>query len=229
MNQADQREAGKQATTDMATKNPQTARFDEHDSPAQRHPAAPEHGEAWVDLASFSNPEYDPGRGILIRTVWYFLSLTVFESGWVPLGRLKIWLLRAFGAKIGEGLVIKPHVRIKHPWRLTLGDHCWIGQGTWIDNIEDVHVGSHVCVSQLTYFCTGNHDYRRRTFDLDARPIRVEDGAWLGARCLILGGITIGANAVVAAGSVVNRDVEAAAIVRGNPATPLERPRERPT
>ena len=190
---------------------------------------SPADNRAWVDLASFSNSEYDPQRGLFVRAVWYFVSLLVFESGWFPLSRFKTALLRCFGASIGGGLVIKQHVRIKYPWRLVIGDHCWIGQGTWIDNIENVSIGSHVCVSQLTYLCSGSHNYRVRTFDLDAREIRIADGAWLGARCLILGGVTVGPNAMVTAGSVVNRDVEAAAIVCGNPATPLERPRERPT
>ncbi len=210
----------------MSRKDLQSADPAEHEPPSADSPAE---GQAWVDLASFSNPEYDLQRGMLVRTAWYFVSVLVFESGWFPLSRLKTSLLRLFGAGIGEGVVVKPHVRIKYPWRLVVGDHCWIGQGTWIDNIENVSIGSHVCVSQLTYLCTGSHNYRVRTFDLDAREIRVADGAWLGARCLILGGVTVGANALVTAGSVVNRDVEAAAIVRGNPATPLKRSRERPT
>jgi putative colanic acid biosynthesis acetyltransferase WcaF len=184
---------------------------------------------AWVDLASFRNPDYDPGRGRLVRAVWYLTSLLLFESGWFPFSGPKSWLLRCFGARVGAGLVIRPRVRIKYPWRLTVGDHCWIGQSVWIDNLADVELGSHVCVSQLVYLCTGSHDYRRRTFDLLTGVIRVDDGAWLGARCLVLGGVTVHANAVVAAGSVVTRDVARAAIVAGSPAKPLPRVRERPT
>jgi putative colanic acid biosynthesis acetyltransferase WcaF len=190
---------------------------------------APEAHRAWIDLASFSNPDYQPGRGRLVRCLWYCLSLAVFESGWVPVSRLKTWLLRLFGARIGVGLVIKPHVRIKCPWRLAIGDHCWIGQEVWIDNLADVELGSHVCVSQRTYLCTGSHDYRRRTFDLLAEPLRVEDGVWLGASCLVLGGVTVHANAVAAAGSVVTKDVAPATIVAGSPATPLKQPRPTPT
>lgn len=173
---------------------------------------------SWVDLAAFDNPEYSPGRGLLVRTVWYYCSLLFFESGWFPISGVKSRLLRLFGAQIGSGVIIKPHVRIKYPWRLTVGDHCWIGQGVWIDNIEDVRIGSHVCVSQLAYFCTGSHDYRRRRFDLAARPIAVGDGAWIGARATLLPGVSIGANAIVAGGSVVTKAVAAAAIVGGNPA-----------
>ena len=141
---------------------------------------------------------------------------------------VKARLLRLFGARIGRGLVIKPHVRIKYPWRLAVGDHCWIGEGVWIDNLADVTLGSHVCLSQGAYLCTGSHDHRRRTFDLITRPIRVEDGAWVAARTTLLPGVTVGANALVAGGSVVVKDVEAGAIVVGNPAAAIGR-RERPT
>ena len=171
-----------------------------------------------VDLASFDNSDYDPGRGTFVRTLWYFCSLLVMESGWFPLSGIKSRLLRLFGAKIGAGVVFKPHVRIKYPWRLEIGDHCWIGQETWIDNLADVAIGDHVCISQKTYLCTGSHDHRRSTFDLITGTIGVESGAWLGARCTILQNVTIGANAIVAGGSVVHKDVEPATIVGGNPA-----------
>ena len=144
-----------------------------------------------------------------------FCSLIVMESGWFPLSGIKSRLLRLFGAKIGAGVVFKPHVRIKYPWRLEIGDHCWIGQESWIDNLADVAIGDHVCVSQKSYLCTGSHDHRRSTFDLITGTIRVESGAWLGARCTVLQNVVIGADAIVAGGSVVHKDVEPAAIVGG--------------
>jgi putative colanic acid biosynthesis acetyltransferase WcaF len=173
---------------------------------------------AWIDLSQYQNRSYSPGRNRLVRGLWYFISALIFESGWFPLMAPKRWILRLFGARIGRGLVVKPRVWIKYPWRLVVGDHCWIGQGAWIDNLADVKLGSHVCVSQQVYVCTGSHDYRRRTFDLITRPVEVGDGAWLGARALVLGGVTVGSNAVVAAGSLVTKDVPVAAIVAGQPA-----------
>lgn len=170
------------------------------------------------DLSAFSNPEYNPGRGIFTRTLWYYCSLFFFESGWLPVSGFKVRLLRLFGANIGKGVNFKPHVRIKYPWRLTIGDHCWIGQNVWIDNIEDVTIGSHVCVSQYSYFCTGSHDHRSPTFALLAKPIVIKNGAWIGARATLLGGIEIAANAIVAAGALVVKSVPAVTIVGGNPA-----------
>lgn len=170
------------------------------------------------DLSAFRNPEYSPGRGLLTRTLWYYCSLLLFESGWLPNSGIKVKILRLFGARIGLGVNIKPHVRIKYPWRLEIGDYCWIGQGVWIDNIEDVTIGDHVCVSQLAYFCTGSHDHHSPAFDLIAKPIVVETGAWIAARATLLGGVTIHANAIAAAGAVVVKSIPVATIVGGNPA-----------
>jgi putative colanic acid biosynthesis acetyltransferase WcaF len=189
--------------------------------PATATAVDPSSSQPWVDLALYDNSDFDPGRGKLIRTLWYYTSLLFFESGWLPVSGVKCRLLRLFGAHVGREVVIKPHVRIKFPWRLTVGDCCWIGQGAWIDNLAEVHIGGHVCISQLAYLCTGSHDYRKRTFDLITKPIRVDDGAWLGARCTVFPGVSVGANALVAGGSIVTKDVPPREIVAGNPAAPI--------
>jgi putative colanic acid biosynthesis acetyltransferase WcaF len=184
--------------------------------------------EAWIDLGNYTPGDYRPGRGKIVQVVWYIFSVMLFESGWFPIARAKPTILRWFGAKIGQGVVIKPNVRIKYPWRLTIGDHVWIGQETWIDNLADVWIGSHVCVSQRAYLCTGGHDHQRRGFDLTTGRITLSDGAWIGAGALVLGGVAIGANAVVASGAVVTADVAPAKIVGGAPARVLN-DRQRPT
>lgn len=173
---------------------------------------------ARVDLSSYRQGDYRPGQNAFVRALWYFTSAFWFESAWCPFRGIKVILLRLFGARIGHGVVIKPYVRIKFPWRLTVGDHAWIGQGVWIDNLADVTIGSHCCLSQEAYLCTGSHDHRRPTFDLITAPIVLEEGSWVGARAMVLPGRRIGAGAVVAAGSVVTKDVAAGAIVGGNPA-----------
>lgn len=177
--------------------------------------------EAWIDLSNYTPGDYRPGRGKLTQVVWYFVSVALFESGWFPLGRVKPAILRAFGAKIGRNVTIKPNVRIKYPWRLEVGDHVWIGQESWIDNLVEIRLGNHVCISQRVYLCTGGHDHRKRGFDLKCGEITIEDGAWVAASAVVLGGVTIGANALVAAGSTVTRDVPGAKIVGGSPAKVL--------
>ena len=85
-------------------------------------------------------------------------------------------MLRAFGARIGRGLVIRPRVTVKYPWFLELGDHVWLGEGVWIDNHTTVGIGSDVCISQGAYLFTGNHDWNDPLFRFFCKPITVEDG-----------------------------------------------------
>lgn len=145
------------------------------------------------------------------------ISLIVFQSGWFPFYGVKRWLLRVFGASVGRGVVLKPHVRIKFPWCCQLGNDCWIGEDVWIDNLANVQIANDVCLSQGAYLCTGSHDHRSTTFDLIVKPIVIEEQAWVAARSVVLQGVTIGQGAVVAAGSVVTGDVESGMIVGGSP------------
>ena len=108
-------------------------------------------------------------------------------------------------------------MRIKFPWNLRIGGHCWIGEDVWIDNLACVTLGHDVCLSQGAYVCTGSHDYRQPTFDLLVKPVVIEAAAWIAARAVVLPGVTIGRGAVVAAASVVTRDVPPGVIVAGSP------------
>jgi len=130
----------------------------------------------------------------------------------------KRFLLRLFGAKVGKGLIIKPRVNIKYPWRLTIGNHVWIGESVWIDCLDEVTLADHVCLSQGAMLECGNHDYSRPSFDLITAPIHIEAGAWIGAKSFVGPGVRVGNHAVLAAGSVATSDLEAGFIYRGNPA-----------
>ena len=172
----------------------------------------------WLSLREYRNNGYAPGRSVFVRALWYFVSQLIFESGWFPIYGLKRLLLRLFGASIGRGVIVKPRVRIKYPWHLTVGDDCWIGEQAWIDNLATVNLSNDVCLSQGVYLCTGGHDFRRVTFDLIVKPIVIESEVWISTRAVILPDVTIGRGAVVAAGAVVSKDVPAAVIVGGCPA-----------
>lgn len=142
----------------------------------------------------------------------FFLAPFPFPSG------VKVTVLRLFGAKIGEGVVIRSLVNISFPWRLEVGDDVWIGDGVWILSLAKVIIGSDVCISQRAYLCTGSHDYRKETFDLVTRPIRVHNESWVAADAFVGPGVEIGPNSVVSAASVVMQRVEPFKIVSGNPA-----------
>jgi putative colanic acid biosynthesis acetyltransferase WcaF len=172
-----------------------------------------------VDLSQFKVRDYNPGAHLFVRTAWFLFGLPLLRSSVLPSSLLRRCLLRLFGATIGVGVVIKPGVRVKYPWKLTIGQHCWIGEDAWIDNIAPVTVGDNVCISQGAYLCTGNHNWKDRAFGLIALPISIDDGAWVAARSAVAPGVVIGQSAIVGFGAVVFSDVPPYEIHTGNPAT----------
>jgi putative colanic acid biosynthesis acetyltransferase WcaF len=171
-----------------------------------------------VDLSTHANPDFDPGRSFPLRGLWVIVEALILLNPMLTSYRLKRWILRLFGAQIGRGVVIKPNVHVKYPWRLELGDHSWIGERSWIDNFVTVRIGSNVCISQGAYLCTGNHDWSDRSFRRFVESITVEDGAWVGAFTRIAPGLTVGEEAVVTLGSVLLSDAEPHGVYTGNPA-----------
>ena len=110
-----------------------------------------------TDLSHYDNSWYNQGKGGFIRIVWYFINVLFFINPLNPFSCIKVRLLRLFGAKIGKGVVIKPKVNIKYPWRLEVGNYTWIGENAWIDNLANVKIGNNVCISQGAMLLCGNH------------------------------------------------------------------------
>jgi putative colanic acid biosynthesis acetyltransferase WcaF len=161
-----------------------------------------------VRLDLFANSEFSRGASRTKDFCWLVISGLLVES-WLPGSGWRRLLLRAFGAQIGKGVIIKPHVRVKFPWRLSVGDYSWLGEGVWIDNLGEVNVGSHCCLSQGVYLCTGNHDWTDPRFGLVVQPIKIEDGCWVGAKANLAPGTHVKAGAVVAMGCVVTGQLAA--------------------
>ena len=170
-----------------------------------------------VDLSRFTTGGFERGAGTLKELCWLVVSRVLFQWCPVCLSPLKRTVLRWFGSSVGCGVVIKPEVKITFPWKLTLGDHVWLGEECWLLNLAPIIVASHVCISQRAFLCTGNHDYKSPTFDLITKPIRVEEGAWVGAGALVGPGVSVGSHAVLTAGSVAVKDLEPYGIYQGNP------------
>lgn len=164
-------------------------------------------------LAGFTGAGYDKGRGMVWQVAWMAVSGLITTRWWCPL-RMRIRLLRLFGATIGDGVLIRHRVRIHWPWKLIIGNNSWIGEDAWILNLEPVVIGRDVCISQAVLLCTGSHDRRSPTFEFDNAPITISDGAWLAARSTVLRGVTVGQDAVIGAGVTVPKDVPAGALLR---------------
>jgi len=171
-----------------------------------------------VDLSRYSPGHFDRGAGVLKEALWIVVSLVLFRLCPFSFSALKCFILRAFGAQVGKNVTIKPQVKITFPWKLTVGDHVWLGEECWLLNLERITIGSHVCISQRAFLCTGSHDYKRASFNLITKQITVENGAWLGAGGWVGPGVTVGSHAVLTAGSVAAKNLEANGIYRGNPA-----------
>lgn len=171
-----------------------------------------------IDLSVPDNSLYVVGRSKLFWSLWYFLGAPLVKSYFLPFSWLKCTVLRAFGADVAPGVYIKPGVRVKFPWHLKIGANSWIGEDAWIDNLTDVTIGSNVCVSQGTYFCTGNHDWKTTNMKLFTRPIVVQDGAWIGARSTLCPGITVGSASILTVGSVATKNIPPFQVWSGTPA-----------
>lgn len=168
-------------------------------------------------LADFSNPQYRVGAPKLIWALWHVIGY-VFFSSFLPGSVWRRILLRTFGAKLGKGVIIKPGVIIKFPWKFSTGSHVWIGEKVWIDNLDAVHLEDNVCISQRATLVCGNHDYTSPTFDLITKPILIEEGAWVGSAAWVGPGTIIRSHAVLSANSTATGELEAYGIYTGNPA-----------
>lgn len=170
-----------------------------------------------ADLSAFDNSWYQPGGTFFKRGIWYLFNILFFLNPLFPFSGAKSAILRWFGAKVGKGVIIKPSVNIKYPWRLTIGDHSWIGEKVWIDNLADVSLGDNVCLSQGAMLLTGNHNYKRPAFDLMIGEIHLKDGSWVGAQATVCPGVTLENHAILSVGSVATYDLEAYSIYAGVP------------
>jgi putative colanic acid biosynthesis acetyltransferase WcaF len=171
-----------------------------------------------VDLSSYSAARFDRGAGKAREAIWLIVSLVLFRLCPFSLSPLKRAVLRAFGARVGCDVTIKPQVKITFPWKLTIGDHVWLGEECWLLNLERIVIGNNVCISQRAFLCTGSHNYKMPSFDLIVKPITLEDGSWIGAGCWLGPGVTAGEGSVLTAGSVAAKDLDPLGIYRGNPA-----------
>jgi putative colanic acid biosynthesis acetyltransferase WcaF len=171
-----------------------------------------------VDFSRYSTGGFVRGAGILTEGFWLIVSLFLFRLCPFSFSTLKCVVLRAFGAKIGRNVTIKPQVKITFPWKLVIGDHVWLGEECWLLNLERIVIGNNVCISQRALLCTGSHNYKLPTFDLITQTIVLEDGAWVGAGCWVGPGVTFGSHAVLTACSVAATNLAAGGIYRGNPA-----------
>lgn len=171
------------------------------------------------DLYSYRRPsDWSPGAPLFIQFFWFCIASPLLSIRWLPGSLWRVYLLKVFGAKIGNHCTLKPGLRVKFPWNLVVGNSCWLGEDVWLDNLTSITIGDRVCLSQGSYFCTGNHDYKSVGFDLKLGPIEIQSDSWVAARVVVAPGTVIGIGSIISLGSVVSGQVLPGSIMRGNPA-----------
>lgn len=171
-----------------------------------------------MNLNLYKKANYNHGASFLKRFLWMIVSAFFFETFFPLPNCFKKMLLLFFGAKIGEGFVVKPRVKIKQPWKLKVGSFVWLGESVWIDNLGFVEIGSNVCISQGAMLLTGNHNFKKKTFDLIVDTIVLKDGVWIGALSMVGPGVVCGENSFLVAFSGLFKNMEENSVYRGNPA-----------
>jgi putative colanic acid biosynthesis acetyltransferase WcaF len=158
------------------------------------------------------------------RLLWIIVRRTIFRYSPVrwPGWDWRRMLLRAFGARLADHSFIHPRCEVFQPWLLEVGAWSNLADGVRVYNLGKITIGSHTIVSQRAHLCGGTHDYSQPNLPLLRPPITIGSGVWVAVEAFVGPGVSIGDNCVVAARSVVTKDVPPGVIVGGNPARVLK-------
>lgn len=169
-------------------------------------------------LSDFRLPKGFRGRSAFYVQLWWIVQALLVRTSPQFLYGWRRQLFRIFGAKIGKHVLIRPTVTMTYPWKIVIGDDCWIGDHVTLYSLGEISIGNNVVISQHSYLCAASHDCYDRTFAIYAAPINVEDEVWIASHCYIAPGLKIGRGAVIGARSVVLKNVDPAVIAAGHPA-----------
>ncbi len=147
-----------------------------------------------------------------------FKLLIVNRSGWCPFWTWRKFVYRLAGLKIGKGSKVHVFARFFEPKNIEIGEDSVVGESAFLDGRTKIEIGSHVDIASQVLIYNSQHDIDDTGFGAIEKPVAVEDYVFIGPRAIILPGVKIGRGAVVAAGAVVTRDVEAGKVVGGVPA-----------
>jgi putative colanic acid biosynthesis acetyltransferase WcaF len=175
------------------------------------------------DLSRFRLPPNFRGRSAVAVQLWWLVQSTLFR--WSPQFAygFRNSILRFFGAKVGQDVVIRPTVTLTYPWKISIGDHAWVGDDAVLYSLGEIVIGANAVVSQRSYLCAADHDHTQVDFPIRSRKITIGAQVWLGADVFVAPGITIGEGAVIGARSSVFKDMPAGMICYGYPCVPVKK------
>jgi putative colanic acid biosynthesis acetyltransferase WcaF len=169
------------------------------------------------DLSSFQLPQGFRGRSAVTVQLWWLTQSLLFKTSPQLFYGWRRFLLRLFGAKIGQGVMLRPSVTVTYPWKVTIGNHSWIGDDVVLYSLGEIVIGNNVVISQKSYLCAASHDYTSTDFKIFSKKIIIEDQSWIATDVFVAPGVTIGIGAVVGARSSVFKSIEGGLVYGGNP------------
>lgn len=167
--------------------------------------------------APFMSVSPFPLRHRAYRALWNAVWLLL--AAWTP-PRLRDWrvfLLRAFGARIGPSSDVRGSARIWYPAHLTMAEHSIIAEGVICYNMAAVSIGRYCIISQRAVLCGGTHDYSEWHHPLVTKPITIGDHAWICSEAFVGPGAVIGEGVVLGARAVATGRLDPWGIYAGNP------------
>lgn len=177
----------------------------------------------YQDLSLHKVPPTFRGRNKALVQLWWIVQSSLFA--WSPqfLYGWRIFLLRLFGASIGNQVKIRPSAKFTYPWKITIGDNSWVGDNCVFYSLGEIHVGTNVAIAHGVYFCTGLHDIHKITFDIGQKNIYIDDESWIANDVFIAPGVHVGKGCVIGARSTVLSDMPEGMICYGYPAKPIKK------
>jgi putative colanic acid biosynthesis acetyltransferase WcaF len=158
------------------------------------------------------------------RALWMVARGSLFRYSWHNWYGWRRWLLRRFGAKIGNFVNIRPTASIEIPWQLEMGDYSSLGDYTIIYNLGPIKIGRRTVISQYAHLCAGSHDHTKYSMPLLRPPISVGSDVWIAADAYVGPGVTIGDGVILGARASAFKDLKPWTVYAGHPAHAL-RPR----
>lgn len=158
----------------------------------------------------------------MVVQLWWIVQGTLFGMSPQFMFGWRRWLLRRFGAQVGQGVLLRPSVRVTYPWKVSIGDHAWIGDDVVLYSLGEIEIGEDAVVSQRSYLCAASHDYTQVDFPIFAQKVTIGPEAWLATDVFVAPGVTVGEGAVVGARSSVFHDLPPRMVCVGSPAKAIK-------
>ena len=175
----------------------------------------PDTVDTWVQ-ASYSR------KNRLGRLLWGIVYVTLYRPTPRPMHGWRAFLLRLFGAQLGEHCHFYAKGRIWAPWNLVCADHVSLGDDAELYNPSLFTFDSHAIVSQGAYVCGATHLYDDPAFTLVSYPMRFGAFSWVCARAIVSPGVSLGEGAILGLGSIATRDLEPFGVYAGVPAKKIK-------